>query len=540
MNCVPNKFEFIFSKYSQPIALVSLVLTSITGLLLFNLRISEGGDDSAYIARAMDLLATGRYPGYQGPLYPFFLAIVLSVTGYHLGLLKITSLLLMLLSNWLLYRAFRNKIGHFLLGSVLLWIALNSWVLFFASQTYSEALFMVIQNIFLGLLIDQPTNHPSGKRQWAFALLLAGITLLAFLTRTIGIGMAVATVAVYAINRNYRPMARYVVLTAGLFLLWTGAKQLIWNPGSGNNKQLSELLQKHPYDKSEGSEDASGFAQRVVDNSNLYLSKHFIKMIGFKKADSKTVSGLITLLLYLLFLYGMYRAYFHQKALFATGIYVAIMLALTFVSLQKLWDQYRLIVPFFAPMLLILGYGLEQLSQKLLKSATPIALLLAIGMATTAAQTIPKIQSSTLVANLKGNRFEGYTPDWVHYLQMCSYAGEALPDSAYAGCRKPDMARLYANGKKFYGIFRFDSENPDTLLAALRERKVTHLILASLRKNPEIDNGEVINTLHRYMAFIGQKYPQVFQLEHQIGNTEPAYLFSIRYHLAATPPEQKP
>ena len=115
---------------------------------------------------------------------------------------------------------------------------------------------------------------------------------------------------------------------------------------------------------------------------------------------------------------------------------------------------------------------------------------------------------------------------------MSEYVGKNLGADSYVACRKPDMARLYANGKKFYGIFRFDSEDADVLLAQLKEKGITHALLASLRKNPEVNNGEVINTLHRYMAFIAQKYPDVFELVHQIGSDEPAYLFRINYSKA--------
>ena len=44
---------------------VTFAISILTSLLLFNLRISEGGDDSTYIIRASNLLNDGTYPSFQ-------------------------------------------------------------------------------------------------------------------------------------------------------------------------------------------------------------------------------------------------------------------------------------------------------------------------------------------------------------------------------------------------------------------------------------------------------------------------------------------
>ena len=54
-------------------------LTIIFALLLFDLKINVGGDDSAYIIRALDFIRNGTFPSFQGPLYPIFLCPVVAV-----------------------------------------------------------------------------------------------------------------------------------------------------------------------------------------------------------------------------------------------------------------------------------------------------------------------------------------------------------------------------------------------------------------------------------------------------------------------------
>ncbi len=528
------QLETFLSRNHQMIFYISLVVMCLFGLSLFNLRISEGGDDSAYISRAMDLLASGRYPSYQGPLYPMFLSVVLALVGFNLTILKLTSFLFILLGQWLTYLTFRNRTGFIMLFATLFLSAVNSWYLFFASQTYSEAMFILIQNGFIYLFLNF-FNHKSVQSpvaQMTSLAVVAFIILLAFLSRTAGFGLAIAAVLFLIAYKYYRQALYLTGLFAFMLVVWLGVRSIMWEQIPNSGKQMHELMQKHPYDSTQGEEDLAGFGQRFVDNSRLYLSKHFVKMIGFKKSDNKEHNGWITLLLYVLFLYALYKSYCDNRNLFFIGLYLAVMLGITFVSLQKLWDQYRLIVPYLPLMVFFMLYGLYQLFAGIKKGRYLSLLLVLIfsGFVSSASRSVRQVDIPVLVSNLHGNKYEGYTPDWENFLRMSEYVGKNLGADSYVACRKPDMARLYAGGKKFYGIFRFDDEDADLLLNALKNKGVTHLLLASLRKNPEINSGDVINTLHRYMGFIVQKYPNAFELVHQIGVEEPAYLFRINYN----------
>jgi hypothetical protein len=147
------------------------IIASILGvftlfsLLLFNLRVSEGGDDSTYIIRAVNFINDGSYPSFQGPLYPMFLSLFVAVTGIKLGLLKITSFALMLVSMWLIYKTFKDKSAYTLLYASLLIISVSSYFIYFTSQTYSEALFLLLQ-IPVFMLVYQLLDDESGSTNW--------------------------------------------------------------------------------------------------------------------------------------------------------------------------------------------------------------------------------------------------------------------------------------------------------------------------------------------------------------------------------------
>jgi hypothetical protein len=74
--------------------------------------------------------------------------------------------------------------------------------------------------------------------------------------------------------------------------------------------------------------------------------------------------------------------------------------------------------------------------------------------------------------------------------------------------------------------------SPDSLIQTLRRNKVDYVIVASLRANPNLNTGNIINNIQRYLYFVEQKYPGILTLVHQIGASEqeePAWLYQINY-----------
>ncbi|WP_430815737.1 ArnT family glycosyltransferase [Carboxylicivirga sp. RSCT41] len=518
------------------LAIISSILGIFTlfSLLLFNLRVSEGGDDSTYIIRAVNFINDGSYPSFQGPLYPMFLSIFVALFGIKLGLLKITSFALMLISMWLFYKTFKDKIAYTLLFATLLMISVSSYFIYFTSQTYSEALFLLLQ-VPVFTLVYELLNTEKDTNKLKYIIALSAVILASFLTRTIGIGTLIAVILFFIINKQYKNaglVAGCFIIMLGLFLI---IKSAIWQTALFDSGQASTLIYKHPYQLDKGKETIGGFITRFIDNSNLYLSKHFLKMTGWRSLSTNATISLLTILIYALFGFSTVRAFKNNKHLLFVAVYLVTMLGITFIVLQKLWDQYRLIIPFFPFMVLILLYGVLEFSRNKKSKLQQYLFIILVGISvvSTTAQSLSKIDLLTLRKNLKGDVYEGYTDDWRNYLSMAEFAGEELPENTMVAVRKPNMARIYANGKKFYGIYRFDTTDPDQLLQRLKEREVTHVIMASLRKNPLVNNGQTINTIQRYLYIISQKYPTAFKFQKQIGTVEPAYLFLVDYDAAA-------
>jgi hypothetical protein len=71
--------------------------------------------------------------------------------------------------------------------------------------------------------------------------------------------------------------------------------------------------------------------------------------------------------------------------------------------------------------------------------------------------------------------------------------------------------------------------NPDSALAFLKKNHVTHVMLGSLRVNPNDPNAGVINTIHHILGPVYDKYPQKLRLVHTEGLYEQTDLYEIIY-----------
>jgi hypothetical protein len=138
--------------------------------------------------------------------------------------------------------------------------------------------------------------------------------------------------------------------------------------------------------------------------------------------------------------------------------------------------------------------------------------------------------------NLKGDIYYGYTPDWENYLKLSAWCADSLPQTSLVACRKAPMSFVYGKGKHFYPIYSViardtatNQSNPDSALAILQRNKVTHIMIASIRLNPKMNTGEVINTIHFILSPISQKYPQKLKLTKRFGEAESAELYEILY-----------
>ncbi len=70
--------------------------------------------------------------------------------------------------------------------------------------------------------------------------------------------------------------------------------------------------------------------------------------------------------------------------------------------------------------------------------------------------------------------------------------------------------------------------SPDELFENLKRQNIHYMIMASLRLNPAMYTGDIINTLQRYLYIVSFKYPHIIKREcYSSGSQEPAALLEL-------------
>jgi len=97
-----------------------------------------------------------------------------------------------------------------------------------------------------------------------------------------------------------------------------------------------------------------------------------------------------------------------------------------------------------------------------------------------------------------------------------------------------NIAHTIAPAGFFAGVASNDKcliHSPDDMLDRLKAQNIRYMLLASIRINPAVNTGQIINTLHRYLYVVSLKYPGIVKQErHNIGgDEEPAVLLELNY-----------
>jgi hypothetical protein len=513
-NSIIGKLDTFFDRNLHIIFFISLILTVVIGIYLFDFKIDEGGDDSDYILSAKKFMEGRNFPTWHGAFYPIFLSLPMLIFGVNVVVFKIISLLCIIAHQVFFYLTFRNRISSTILSIILIIIAINANILYFASQTYSEAMYILLQAIviyvFFGLIDRIKVNHWNYLNMYPRWLVLGLFMFLLAITRNIGLVIVPVIMLYFLLDRKYYAIL-YTLVSYSIFSLpFNLYQRIVWDINKSNMaQQLDGILLKNRYNVAAGTEDFSGMVTRFIENSKIYLSKHFMITIGLKDAASTATSIFPVLVIIAVFLVALYFAFRYSKIMMLIGIYLGAAVAGTFITLQQSWGQLRMIVIYVPLILLFCSWGIYQLSKAkgLRFMQLIILLLLVIILFKTSGFTAERIKQNkkVLAKNIAGNLYYGFTPDWVNFLRMSEWVGKNIPDSVKVASRKPSMSFIYSKGKEFYPIYRFPMENADTLIKRLRANH-DHLCIIS---NSEFNKNKMpiplqVNYRRISLAFIGQ------------------------------------
>lgn len=538
-----TKFENWFSTNNTKVFYTLTFLSALFSLLFFNARISEAHDDALYIEAGWRYV--NEFPKYfytqNAPLYPLFLALLTKFFGTNLIIFKIFSVIFNVLGFVFFYKAFEKRIPFVVFIPVAVFHAINHLIMYYASMTFTEAFYFFLQGIFFFYAtktIDRVNKENVNlNAQWKMWLMLGLSMFLMSTAKSSAIVVVPAVMLFFFIDKNWKALG--VALGSYLIfkLSYTALVRIIWGAQNQFSGQGKILMQKDPYDLSKGQEDMGGFIQRFFDNCDLYLSKRFFQIIGWRDEMSVELYSLLGFIVIIITLIGLWLVYKQKnKPLLLFGIFSGAQALLSFIILQARWDQARIILVCMPVMLLLIFYAFYHYTKnagmgKLIYSAVVILVIGSVFLSSLK-RALPNIPIVT--KNLKGDKYFGYTPDWQNYLRCSEWCADSLKKETLVACRKAPMSFVYGKGKKFfpiYSVIKKDSltqqSQPDSVLAFFKKEKVTHIMVASLRIDPTKNTGQIINTVHNIVQPIMEKYPNKLKLVHTEGMTEQCYLFEI-------------
>jgi hypothetical protein len=476
-NDLLDTLDAFFARKEKLFLYLGLGLTALFAILLFDVKVGPGGDDSAYITRAYDFVHEFKYPGYQGALYPLVLSPFVWIFGVNLPLLKGLSLIFMLVSMYFFYKAFSlGKMPQTIVTLSFILLSFNYYLLYFSSQTYSEAFFLMIQAIFFWFMASRCINDTSDKKPLKTYLLLGLLLFLLSLTKNIAYAAIVAVVAYFILYGQWKSILLTLAGFFTFFIPFEIIKRLIWGTaGLQFSSQGSGLLYKNFYNPSMGKENLAGFVQRFLDNSNLYFSKHLFRFLGLRSEDLTEKIPLLTIFTWGLLILALYLAFRKNRLIMLISVYTITLCMATFLAIQATWDQWRIVIIAF-PLILVLIFSFfyyitKTSNLKGFQFSVPLLAIIIFFSSFSVTRDKAKVQKEILSHNLSGDLLYGLTPDWRNYIQMSIWAARNTPKEFFTGVRKADISFIYGE-RKFYGITKIPSIMSDSLLKLMPDPEV--------------------------------------------------------------------
>jgi len=533
-----TKIESFLKAKSTMISWMIVALTFLMGYLLFDCRLSFATDDATYINNALAFLKLGNYPHFQGALWPFILALLIKVGGVKLLTFKFVSLCFMTIGNWALYKGLKDKISYTLLISAMLTIAFNAYIQAYSSATFSEALFIMVQSFAIWTfcsLVSKLEITQDNLKSNIIPWLLFGFT---FFVLTLAKNLALFGIVapfLYFIFRKKWMNSIYVLVFFALFKV--PYQVLVVNSFPKPAESQSDLLlRKDYYDASKGNEDISGFQTRFIDNYGQYVSIHIFKMLGLrgkgiptlwtfdkmKELDEQNkMEGSFLLGLVFLILAGLtiYRGIKDQSIMLFIGLYIIALMGVTFLALQTMWNQDRLMIIFLPLMIPLLISGLESLGKtpkyQWMNIAVPIICVIFI---------LPQIGTSLkefstnkgLKYFQKGDVYGQYPPAFQSYLKTCSWIKDNIKDSGFVIAFKPIESSVFGGISRFKKMPQPLPQTPDSMMTFFAKNKC-HYILADYVQGQNI----------QLIEYLQKTNPNLIKEIHREGDYESCILYQL-------------
>lgn len=271
-----------------------LVVATAAMTLAFNPAPHTGGDNAGYISLAVSLLETGTYteifdpaaPSHTKypPVFPGLLALAMLVGARSWVALKLVAATSTLVAVAFTFLWAEWRIGREAAAAVSLALALSSVSIYYSHWILSDPTFLAFTVVALWAFDRAERDHPRSGRWVALSVSMA---MLAYFTRTAGLPLLVAVLAVLAHRRQWGRLGAAAVGIGVPAVLWWWRGRAV-----GSMEYASEFLMLNPLMPEMGRAGVVDLGARVLTNVQLYLTTHIPGgILGRHAADGMGDTG---------------------------------------------------------------------------------------------------------------------------------------------------------------------------------------------------------------------------------------------------------
>jgi hypothetical protein len=420
-----------------------LLLQSIVVAAVFTPQPHSGGDNAGYLSLAHSLLDRGTYQEIWDPaepphtkyppVFPALLAAMMLLGAKTWGAFKLIPAFSTVLAVAFTFLWVRERRGIPLAVAVALLLGFSESVVYYSQWILSDPTFLALSVAALWALDRQagwPRNGEEGERRWLPLAAGMALVVLAYLTRSAGLPLVVATFLWLGMKKRWKAVA--------LFGLAFGVPAALWflrGKVLGGSEYVSEFWLMDPYQPHLGTVGIGGLFQRAVDNLVAYCT---VIIPGGIVGDGWGFLPPLGIGLALTTVVGWVRAV--RDRVGPAELFLPLYLGLILLWPTP-WSGDRFALPLLPLLFFYSGAALLWLFSSLpAKASRPTLVVLSLAVVLLAGTEWTRMASQASACRKttrEGAPSGCLFPAQGEYLALAEWSGRNLPDGAVVTTRKP-------------------------------------------------------------------------------------------------------
>lgn len=456
---------------------IPFLIFLIFSILLFDVKLSIGGDNIIYMILAKSILEFKKYASLHlvgepahihfPPGFPLILAPFYKIFGMNELYLKVVPFIFSMLSFIILTFIIRDFWIMLSLSTLPLWIS-------YSSKLLSETTFMFFSFLSIYLLI---------KNKYVLSSLFATFS---FFIRNSGIAVIISILIYLIMRKNQKNFFFSLFIFLIPTLIWQYRNFTLKHPME--TTYIQEFFYKNPYQPELGKINVFDFLERVFQNFTMYFFEVIPRSIVNIDNDFLIFLISITILIFLIL------AFIQKiKSLSILEIYFVLFTIIT-LSWPSVWLSDRFILPIIPILIYYFLLGIKNYLKD-----TPFKLISLLIFGLNLSYLISKVPQNLEEWNIyRQNPIKLYSPDWQMFFNVCSYIKENVPKDKIIVSRKPEFVYYISSHRG--SLYKY-SQNPDSVFNSIKN--YDYILL---------DNFYWTGTTRRYLIPAIEKYKDYFEI----------------------------